>query len=232
VTRPDEIKEGVRETYDLIAPHFAPTRDKVWPPTRELIHDLAPCRLGDLGCGTGRALVEAAMQGCRVTGVDSSSGQLDMARRSLERSGKLDEATLLEGDLEQLPLEDGSLDLCLMIAALHHLPNREARVRALDEAYRVTAEGGSLQVSVWTWDQERFRNDHISRMEGEREPDDHDGPLPGDFLVPWKRGVEGTRFYHLYGPGEIENEISMSKWTLLRSFFDGRNHWAESVKAP
>ena len=59
MTRPDEIKDGVRETYDLIAPHFAPTRDKVWPPTRELIRDLAPCRVGDLGCGTGILAIAA-----------------------------------------------------------------------------------------------------------------------------------------------------------------------------
>jgi len=139
---------------------------------------------------------------------------------------------LMEGDLEELPLDDGVLDLCLMIAALHHLPDRKARIRALEEAYRVTADGGSLQVSVWTWDQERFREQHLSRIEGRREPDEHDGPLSGDFMVPWKKGEEAIRFYHLYGPGELEEEVSSTGWTLLRSFFDGRNHWVECLKAP
>ncbi|MGA1819413.1 MAG: class I SAM-dependent methyltransferase [Thermoplasmatota archaeon] len=232
MTGTDEIKEGVRKTYDRIAPHFAVTRDRVWPPTRDIIKEHAPCRVGDLGCGTGRALVEAAGLGCRVTGIDSSPGQLQMARSSLERSGHIENAVLMEGDLEELPLGDEVLDLCLMIAALHHLPDRKARTRALEEAYRVTAEGGFLQVSVWTWDQERFRKDHLSRIEGRREPGKHDGPLPGDFFVPWKKGAEGMRFYHLFGPGELEEELSMTGWTLLRSFFDGRNHWAECVKAP
>jgi hypothetical protein len=119
-----------------------------------------------------------------------------------------------------------------MIASLHHIPTKVQRTTALDEAFRCTKPGGCLQVSVWTWDQERFRNRHLERISGEREMDHLDGPLPGDFMVPWKRGEERMRFYHLYGPGELEEEVSISNWHLSRSYFDGRNHWVECFKAP
>jgi SAM-dependent methyltransferase len=60
----------VKEAYDDIAPHFAQTRENVWPPTKAFIEEVSPCRIGDLGCGTGRALIEAASRGCKVVGVD------------------------------------------------------------------------------------------------------------------------------------------------------------------
>ncbi|MGA1866823.1 MAG: class I SAM-dependent methyltransferase [Thermoplasmatota archaeon] len=232
MTRSEDIRNDIRDVYDRIAPYFAETRERVWPPTMELVRERSPCTLGDLGCGSGRALIEAARQGCRVIGIDSSEGQLEVAGKSLEAAGYGRDSTLLLGDLVSLPLEDRALDVCLMIAVLHHLPGEDERVLALEEAYRVTRPGGVLQVSVWTWDQDRFRERHLSRIEGGRDPDELDGPLPGDQFVPWKRGSIAMRFYHLYGHGELECEISRSTWTLQRSFFDGRNHWVECFRPP
>ncbi|MGA1873274.1 MAG: class I SAM-dependent methyltransferase [Thermoplasmatota archaeon] len=232
VNSSDDIKRSVSRTYDNIAPHFAPTRENVWPPTMELIRYRSPCIIGDLGCGTGRALVEAASRGCSVIGIDSSGGQLEMARSALIKTGLIGSARLYVADMEDVPLNDRELDICLMIASLHHLPDADSRRSALNEAYRITKPGGILQVSVWTWDQERFRRRHLDRLHGRRSTDDDDGQATGDFLVPWKKGTNAMRFYHLYGPGELEREIRSSRWTLQRSFFDGRNHWAECIRGP
>ncbi len=226
------IKRMVEETYDAISPHFAKTRERVWPPTAEFLLERSPCYLGDLGCGTGRALVHAAGMGSTVVGIDSSRGQIDAARKAVLEAALENRVEILRGDLEDLPLPDEILDHCIMIASLHHIPTRAHRIKALDEAYRCTKPEGSLQVSVWTWDQERFRNRHLERINGVREPDANDGPLPGDFIVPWNRGERRMRFYHLYGPGELEEEVSLSNWDLARSYFDGRNHWAECLKVP
>jgi SAM-dependent methyltransferase len=146
--------------------------------------------------------------------------------------GSTTSVRLIESDLEVLPLENDELDACIMIASLHHLPDRDSRINVLNEAYRSVRSGGRLQVSVWSWDQDRFRERHLARAEQRRETDELDGPLPGDFMVPWKKGTYRKRFYHLYGPGELESEISDSEWTLQRSYFDGRNHWAECIKVP
>ena len=224
------IKRRVEETYNAISPHFASTRERVWPPTAEFLSECSPCHLGDLGCGTGRALIHAARLGSTVIGIDSSPVQLETAAKAVSRAGLERMVRLVRGDLENIPLEDNVLDHSIMIASLHHLPTRERRVRALDEASRCTRSCGSLQVSVWTWDQDRFRKRYLERLGGERRNEELEGPLPGDFMVPWNKGERRMRFYHLYGPLELEGEIADSGWRLSRSFFDGRNHWAECVK--
>ncbi|MFW3145669.1 MAG: class I SAM-dependent methyltransferase [Thermoplasmatota archaeon] len=229
---PEELKNELSRVYDDIAPHFADSRRELWPPMKLFIEEHAPRTMGDLGCGTGRGLVFAAEKGCRCIGVDSSRGQLELARKAVRSAGLDMKVELLEGDLAALPVGDASLDFSIMTASLHHLPTMEERIKALEEAFRCTRKGGELQISVWTWDQERFRERHLSRIEGRREKDDLDGPLPGDVYVPWKAGVERLRFYHLYGPGELESEIEQTEWSILRSYFDGRNHWAECIKDP
>lgn len=220
----------VKEAYNDIAPHFAETRENVWPPTRTFIEEVSPCKIADLGCGTGRSLIEAGSRGCSLVGVDSSERQLEIASSLMISAGINTSVRLIESDLEELPLENGELDAGIMIASLHHLPVRDSRISALNEAYRCIRNGGRLQVSVWTWDQERFKEKHVSRSQGTRELDEFDGPLLGDFMVPWKKGTYQKRFYHLYGPGELEKEIFDSHWILQRSYFDGRNHWAECIK--
>ena len=181
----------------------------------------------DLGCGTGRALKAASLIGYRVIGVDISSNQLEEASGSLRNIEQVD-CELIKADIRNVPLPDGISSATLMIAVLHHLIDRGSRVEALREAARLTSVHGRLLVSVWSWDQKRFRERHLSRIYGSRPLDEEDGPLPGDLFVPWKDGVTVRRFYHLYGPHELDKEVISAGWSLRRSYFDGRNHWAEA----
>jgi len=229
---PEEIiKDEVRKAYDSIASDFALKRKHLWAPTKMFIDEVSPCRLADLGCGTGRALSYALNKGCTVIGLDSSRSQLDETRDRLQKEGAdSSRYTLIECDLEEIPLYEGSVDNALMIASLHHLPTRQRRLNALKQAGRITKEGGRVQISVWSWDQDRFRGRYISLLQGKRDKDGLDGPNPGDLLVPWKEKTPVFRFYHLYGPGELEEEIRRSGWVTIRSFFDGRNHWVEAER--
>jgi SAM-dependent methyltransferase len=191
----------------------------------QFLDEVSPCDLLDIGCGTGRALEYALHKDCRVTGLDVSEKQLAQVRDHLgDAEGRLG---LVKADMRSLPFEDSSFDAAMMIASVHHLMSGDDRLGALREALRVVRSGGSLMVSVWTWDQERFRQRHLSRLSG-REPGPMDGPGPGDFLVPWKDGIEVLRSYHLYGPGELEVELREAGWNVVRAYFDGRNHWAEA----
>ncbi len=217
------------EVYDSISTHFARRRRELWPPFMQFIDKVSPCRLLDLGCGAGRTVRVALEKGCTVTGVDISQRQLQEVREQVPQGISEDRLTLVHADMISLPLNDRSFDDVLVIASIHHLMSRGDRAKALKEAFRVTVEGGRLMVCAWTWDQERFRERHLSRLSG-REPGPMDGPQPGDFIVPWREGVEVLRLYHLYGPGELEGEVKEAGWKLVRSYFDGRNHWVEAER--
>lgn len=217
---------GVEETYDTISSSFSSHRRDLWPPMEEFLKEAElPCTVIDIGCGTGRALKAAMDRGCDPIGIDLSENQLKEARKLVG-----EQVRLIKADMRSIPLPDRSADRVLLIAALHHLPTREERVDALREANRILRDGGRAMISVWSWDQERFRDRHLSRIRGERPVDDDDGPLPGDFLIPWKDRVRATRFYHLYGPGELDSEAREVGWMVVRSYFDGRNHWIEATK--
>jgi cyclopropane fatty-acyl-phospholipid synthase-like methyltransferase len=87
--------------------------------TREvafLIEELdleAGTRVLDIGCGTGRHAVELARHGCRVTGVDLSSGMLAEARSAAREAGV--EIRWIHADATRFKAEesyDVALSLC------------------------------------------------------------------------------------------------------------------------
>lgn len=225
-----DVRDEVESAYDDISPYFSRKRQRLWPPIGSFLGSLEPGYLIDIGCGTGRVLIAAIRKGWKCVGLDISKGQLDTARSNLADANMYEGFELIRSGMESIPFEGGRFDAACMIASLHHLPNTDSRIEALKESSRVLRNGGKMLVSVWTWDQERFRNDHISRIKGSRQPNDLDGPLPGDFYVPWKDGTVRNRFYHLFGPGELEGEVALSGLIIQRSYFDGRNHWVEAIK--
>ena len=97
----------------------------------------------DVGCGNGRLARELAALGARVTGVEVSEQQLAAARAA-------DDGThgtrYVVGRAEALPLPDGSFDLVVFRASLHHVaPERMSA--ALREAARVLRPRGLVYVA-------------------------------------------------------------------------------------
>lgn len=96
--------------------------------------------VGDLGCGTGQVAASLAPFVRRVVAVDGSAPMLTAARRRLAPFRNVE---IQRGDLESLPLEDGSLDAAVLSLALHVAPEPG---RVLAEAARVLRPGGRLLV--------------------------------------------------------------------------------------
>jgi ArsR family transcriptional regulator len=94
--------------------------------------------VADLGCGTGQLAAALAPFVGRVVAVDESRAMLDAARRRLEGHANIE---LRQGDLERLPIDDRSVDVALVVLALHHVVEPE---RVLAEARRVLAARGRL----------------------------------------------------------------------------------------
>lgn len=97
-------------------------------------------RVLDAGCGAGLALALAAELGASVSGIDASEALLDVARR------RLPGASLLQGDLEELPFETDAFDV---VTGFNSFQYAADPVMALQEARRVTRPGGKVFIMTW-----------------------------------------------------------------------------------
>ncbi len=110
--------------------------------------------VGDLACGTGRLSEALAPFVREVVAVDGSPAMLEAAR---ERLKPHENVRLRGGDLEALPVEDGSLDAATLILALHHTSDPR---RVLAESRRALKVGGRLLVvDMLPHDREEYRRE-------------------------------------------------------------------------
>lgn len=108
--------------------------------------------VGDLGCGSGVLAEYLAPWVARVIGVDDSAAMLQAARK---RARQLDNLEIRRGPLEDLPLDDASLDAAICVLVLHHVADPGV---ALCEAARVLRPGGRLLVAdMLPHDREQYR---------------------------------------------------------------------------
>jgi 2-polyprenyl-3-methyl-5-hydroxy-6-metoxy-1,4-benzoquinol methylase len=96
----------------------------------------------DVGCGGGALVRDLAAAGARPIGVEISEEQLATARARDNGSG----ARYLVGRAEDLPLEDGSVDVVVFMRSLHHVPTKHLR-DGLREARRVLRPDGAVYVA-------------------------------------------------------------------------------------
>jgi ArsR family transcriptional regulator len=103
---------------------------------------LPPLKVADLGCGEGYLTMEAARWAACVTAVDRSEVVLRRARGLAQRR-RLTNVIWKRGELEQLPIADGQVDVAMLSQALHHADQPS---RAIGEAARIIAPGGRVLV--------------------------------------------------------------------------------------
>jgi len=92
-------------------------------------------RVADLGCGSGVFTDLLHKQGYDAVGLDISPKLIALGR------AKYPQLEFLEGDVEQLPFPDASLDGVLLSGLVHHLPDP---ARCAVEVFRVLRPGGSF----------------------------------------------------------------------------------------
>lgn len=120
----------------------------------------------DMGCGRGAVLCAAAQRlpRGRAIGVDlwqadqtGNSADATMANAAAENIA--DRIELHTADMTALPLADNSVDVVVSNLAIHNIPTRDGRRRALTEAVRVLRPGGRLAIA----DLRETRN-HAARL--------------------------------------------------------------------
>jgi ubiquinone/menaquinone biosynthesis C-methylase UbiE len=139
--------DGLGAEYDIADGYqrWAETYDRplrlFWieePPMRRRLDALPAGTVLDAACGTGRYAALLAERGHAVVGVDQSPAMLERAR------AKLPGHRFLEGSLDALPLEDGSVDAAVCALALVHLPELHP---VFAELARVVRPGGRILIS-------------------------------------------------------------------------------------
>lgn len=111
--------------------------------------------VGDLGCGTGKTAELLAAFARKVVAVDASGAMVKAARHRLRQHSNIE---LHRAQLEDLPLEDASLDVAFLNLVLHHVSDP---LRALREVSRVLKPTGRL---VLVDMQQHDRNEYRQQM--------------------------------------------------------------------
>ena len=100
----------------------------------------------DLGSGAGFDCLLAARQvgpSGKVIGVDMTPEMLEAARENARKAG-VENVEFRKGEIENLPVEDDSVDVILSNCVVNLSPDKRA---VFAEAYRVLRQGGRLAIS-------------------------------------------------------------------------------------
>ena len=231
-----------RQFYQRVAPHFDATRQG-WTPG--LCAILPYFRVGgkdgptvlDVGCGNGRFARLLAEKGLSAayTGIDGDRALLQIARKSTKgltgvkcrfiRADLADpgwttaleservserEDTIAQGRKDGTP----AFDIVLCTATVQHLPGYALRLRLLQDLQRLTA--GYVILSFWQFlSSTRFRSKLIDPIKVGMNASEFE---PGDGLLPWRQGVEATRYVHQVDETELRQLAADAGMSILHSF--------------
>ncbi len=119
----------------------------------------------DVGCGAGNWSIKllGKFPGMTVTLVDLSKPMLDRAQQRVTQAGGVVAGTL-QSDIRTCEFEDGSFDLIVAGAVLHHLRADEEWAQVLKSFHRWLKPGGS----VWVYDMVKHEIDAVESILAER----------------------------------------------------------------
>ncbi len=121
-------------------------------------------KLADIGAGTGRYSVELCHQGFNVTAVELVKHNLEILRNKHEN------INTWQADARDLSfLDDNKFDITLLFGPLYHLHSDEEKLKAINEAKRITKPNGLIFIAYVMNDysviQYCFKEHHLKEVQ-------------------------------------------------------------------
>ena len=138
-------QDKMRAFFDSVAGRLGKdyVPGKSWKSMAEtLLRLMPPLTIADLGAGEGSFALLLSQKAVRVIAVDSSARMIEVGREQAARHG-VKNVEYRQGDMEEVPIGAGEVDLVFFSQSLHHALHPE---RALAEAARTVAPGGRIVV--------------------------------------------------------------------------------------
>jgi ArsR family transcriptional regulator len=138
-------QDKMRSFFDEVAGRFGRNYvpGKSWKAVAEaLLKLMPPMVIADLGAGEGAFSLLLAQRATKVIAVDNSARMIEVGREQARKQ----EVKNLEyrlGDMEEVPIENGTVDLVFFSQSLHHALHPE---RAIEEAWRILKPGGRIAI--------------------------------------------------------------------------------------
>ncbi len=203
------VNDESQQVWDIIAKSFDKTRQKPWQECIHFVESLdSSDTLFDACCGNGRNILPFHNKFKKIIGLDFSYELLKIIRKKLKKEG-IKNVELIHSNIEKIPLKNNSIDSIIFIAALHNIKGKENRIKSLKEIKRVLKKNGKTLVSVWSREQDKFRDIFKEKKVRNNEEE-------GDIQIYWKQnGHNIPRFYHLYSKEEFIEDLEKSGFRII-----------------
>lgn len=140
-----ERRELSEKFFNSIAENLGkyPCPGRSWEAIGHFLLKLTPCiKIADLGAGEGIISQLLARRAETVHCIDNSKRMVEVGTELARKNG-FSNLHYIYGNIEDVPLEDASVDLAVLSQALHHAQQPQ---RAIDEACRILKPGGQILV--------------------------------------------------------------------------------------
>jgi ArsR family transcriptional regulator len=139
--RQDKMRAYFDELAGKFGRNYVPGRS--WQGLAEtLLTLMPPMMIADLGAGEGTFSQLLARRAKKVIAIDNSENMVEYGRELAAKHG-VKNLEYRKGDLEEVPIKDGTVDLAFFSQALHHAPHPDV---AVAEAWRILKPGGRIVV--------------------------------------------------------------------------------------
>ena len=138
-------QEKMRAFFDSVAGRLG--RDyvpgKSWKGVAEaLLRLMPPMTIADLGAGEGAFALLLAQRAKRVIAVDNSAKMIEVGQEQARKNG-VKNLDFRLGDMEEIPIKTGAVELVFFSQSLHHALHPE---HALAESARILSPGGRIVI--------------------------------------------------------------------------------------